>query len=68
MKCLKCNKPIAIDPIVYRNLEIYNVGGSKLAVSKCCGAGFIVCMKVSYQIAEYTGELKEDDWGNEIKQ
>jgi len=67
MECPKCKKELVISDRVYRNLETYSVGGAKLIASECCNSGFIVKMKVSYQITEYTGEREEDDWGNKIK-
>ena len=66
MECPNCKKELKIPNSVYRNLETYSVGGSKLIASECCKTGFIVKMKVSYQITEYTGDLKVDEWGNDI--
>ena len=67
MECPNCKKELKIPNRVYRNLEAYSVGGQALSISECCGAGFIVKMKVSYQITEYTGSQTDDEWGNKIK-
>jgi len=66
MECKKCGKNVVIAENVYRNLESYKVGGSVLAASECCGAGFIVKMNVSYTTTPYEGDKTEDDWGVEL--
>jgi len=66
MECPNCKKDLRINPIAYMNLETYNVGGSVLTASECCGAGFTVRMKITYVSTQYQGEKKEDDWGVEL--
>ena len=63
MKCPKCKKELVISGKAFINLESYNVGGIVLVASICCNRPFLVKMKVSYDVTEYTGDKKEDDWG-----
>jgi len=63
--CKTCGKEVDIDPVVFANCDTYN--NINLAISKCCGMAYIVKPITTYQITEYTGDRKEDDWGNEIK-
>lgn len=67
MKCFKCGENIIIPDKAYINLESYNVGGSVLVSSECCGAGYNVKMNITYNHTLYKGEEKEDNWGTEIK-
>ena len=67
MYCLKCGNEIIIPSRVYRNLESYNTGGMAVTISECCNAAYLVKMVVKFQITEYNGNKKEDDWGNKIK-
>jgi len=66
MKCTKCGMDVVIPAKVFRNLETYNVGGSTLIASECCGAGYEVHMTYSFKKNPYTGSKTEDDWGNKI--
>ena len=63
--CPSCGKPIEIDDRVFINCSTYN--NLNLAVSKCCGAGFLVKAVEKYNITPYTGDRKIDSWGNPIK-
>jgi hypothetical protein len=66
MKCENCGKDLIIPSRAYLNLESYNVGGSIMTASDCCGAGYVVKMKVSYQVTKYTGDKTEDEWGTKL--
>lgn len=68
MKCPNCEKELKINSGAYRNLEAYHQGGGVVLVSsECCNSGFILRSRVTFSITEYTGEKKEDDWGNKIE-
>lgn len=41
------------------NLEV-------LVNSECCNSGFLLKSRVTFSVTEYTGDKKEDDWGNKI--
>jgi len=67
MECPNCKKELKINSSAYRNLESYHQGGGVVLVSsKCCNHGFLLRSKVTFSITEYSGDLKEDDWGNKI--
>lgn len=66
MECPNCKKTVIIPRHAYLNLQNYNVGGSVLVSSECCGKGFNVKMNISYSITEYKGYKKEDNWGCEL--
>lgn len=67
MKCRNCGKDVELPHNAYRNLEVYKVGGSVIVASKCCDIGYVLKMKISYSISEYTGNSKEDDWGVKLR-
>jgi hypothetical protein len=67
MKCPNCNKNLRISSNAYRNLESYHPGGGVVLVSsECCNYGFLLKMESKFSITEYTGDKKEDNWGNLI--
>lgn len=66
MNCPNCHKEIKINQVVFSNCEQYHT--TNLAVSKCCGAPFLVAAKVSFVVTPYTGSKTEDDWGDPINQ
>jgi hypothetical protein len=67
MKCKVCKKDLVIPSRAYRNLESYNVGGSCIVASECCGTGYKVQMNVSYTTTLYEGDKEADDWGEKMK-
>ena len=66
MKCPNCKKELVIPDVVYRNLENYSPGGTKLIASNCCSTGFLVRMNISYTTTLYTGNQTEDEWGTKL--
>jgi hypothetical protein len=67
MECLNCKNELKINSGAYRNLESYHQGGGTVLVSsECCNSGFLLKSRVTFSITEYTGDKKEDDWGNKI--
>ncbi len=68
MKCKKCGKDVVFPSAAYLNLLTYNVGGSVLSASGCCNKGYVIKMNISYTTTEYLGNMKEDDWGVELRE
>ena len=67
MECPNCKKELVIPSNAYRNLEAYHQGGGMVLVSsECCNSGFLLKSRVTFSVTEYTGDKKEDDWGNKI--
>ncbi len=67
MKCKLCKKNVIIPQRSYLYLDTYNVGGSCVVASECCGAGYEIEMKVSYKTMPYKGNKTIDDWGDKMK-
>ena len=61
MKCPICNKEAQVSYKAVHNAERY--GHSNLVRLKCCGKLANLIPKFSYQLVEYIGDRKKDDWG-----
>ena len=66
MKCPNCGKALILNNPVAYNVEAYR--NTVIAIAKCCGTGVNVQAKTSLVITPYTGDNKEDDWGNPIRE
>lgn len=65
MICPRCKREVKIPDYVFINAETYRK--VCLSVSECCGHPFLIRAKTVFEMTEYKGNEKNDDWGNEIK-
>jgi len=63
MECPNCKKEMKfIEPSIFLNVEVY--GNTQLGKTECCGKLFNVERKISFNISEYKGTKKFDNWEN----
>jgi hypothetical protein len=65
MKCPHCNSQINIPRPALYNADAYHQ--TVLTVTTCCGKGVHLTPIRDFKVSPYTGDKKEDDWGNVIK-
>lgn len=65
-KCPHCQSELRIADCVYGNVETY--GKSALASTECCSRGVWVSRRITFNIAPYSGDRTQDDWGDNIIQ
>ncbi len=66
MECPYCKKEVILPEYVYRNIKAYH--NTVKHITDCCGKILYVEGVIKFKVTLYTGSLKEDDWGNTIKE
>lgn len=62
--CPHCNEELIIADNKERNAETYLQ--PIMAKAECCGKGVYVIPRVVFSAQKYTGDKKEDEWGDPI--
>jgi C4-type Zn-finger protein len=64
-ECPHCQQELKVASIVQRNMEAY--GKPVLYTTNCCEKGVRLNPVFSYTVEPYTGDRKEDDWGEKFR-